>query len=576
MFLLVRALTKDWRAAFLAGLLFAFAPYRFNQASHLQVMSAQWMPFALYGFHRAAATRRAWPLVGGAVALAAQNLSCGYFMVFFSIFVPPFVVFELARHRRLLDGRLWLGFVLAAALVAALTLPFMTPYFALRDMHATRRNIDEVETYSADALGWVTADAESRVWGWLQVQPKAEGALFPGALPVAFAGLAFAGGLRRAWRAVRDRRSAETSVPPAGRRAWARPVLLWLGIILAVAGTTAVVLLLAGLGGVYSWLGVEVRIKSLSRPVWLSAAGAAVLLWASPRARRMAVAASRSPLVFASVCALVAAYLSLGPDPQAAGESLSAPGLYRWLYHIVPGFDGLRVPARFAMVATLFLTCAAAWGLRDLLRAAARRTGVVMAAVGAAWLVEAAMWPLPIDVPLGSETRGVRPPPPHVSIGRPVPALYAYVATLPAEAILLEFPLGDTAWEIRHTYNSIFHWRRLVNGYSGYFPARYIELADAVRNVDGRPDFAWRRVLEAGATHIVVHDDAYQGEKPPAPDAWLTAQGARLVATTDGHRVYETPRPVRSADLARVVPLRPYSSGTCVVREVCGGLFRAA
>ena len=45
MYLFVRALTGDWRAAFLAGAAFAFAPYRFHQAPHLQVMWSAWMPF---------------------------------------------------------------------------------------------------------------------------------------------------------------------------------------------------------------------------------------------------------------------------------------------------------------------------------------------------------------------------------------------------------------------------------------------------------------------------------------------------------------------------------------------------
>src|SRR3954470_1867014 len=52
MFLFARELTGSAVAAFVGGLLFAFVPYRIPQASHLQVLSSQWMPFALYGFRR--------------------------------------------------------------------------------------------------------------------------------------------------------------------------------------------------------------------------------------------------------------------------------------------------------------------------------------------------------------------------------------------------------------------------------------------------------------------------------------------------------------------------------------------
>src|ERR1044072_6014124 len=52
MFLFARELTGNTAAAFLGGLLFAFAPYRIPQASHLQVLSLQWVAFALSGFTR--------------------------------------------------------------------------------------------------------------------------------------------------------------------------------------------------------------------------------------------------------------------------------------------------------------------------------------------------------------------------------------------------------------------------------------------------------------------------------------------------------------------------------------------
>ena len=68
MFLFVRELTGQPRRRVLAGLAFAFAPYRIGSIPHLQVLSSAWMPFALFGFRRffdtrthAAAGRRGRP-----------------------------------------------------------------------------------------------------------------------------------------------------------------------------------------------------------------------------------------------------------------------------------------------------------------------------------------------------------------------------------------------------------------------------------------------------------------------------------------------------------------------------------
>ena len=95
MYLLVRELTGNAMAAFVAGLLFAFAPYRLPQSGHLQVLTSQWMPFVMYGVLRycqhppvAAAGRRCQcprrpePVVGllpallHAVRRAVRALAC--------------------------------------------------------------------------------------------------------------------------------------------------------------------------------------------------------------------------------------------------------------------------------------------------------------------------------------------------------------------------------------------------------------------------------------------------------------------------------------------------------------------
>ena len=69
-YLLVRDLTGDWRAGVIAGLVYGFLPYRISQVPHLQIMSSQWMPLALWaciGSSRGG-PRAGWP--------AAPPLSC--------------------------------------------------------------------------------------------------------------------------------------------------------------------------------------------------------------------------------------------------------------------------------------------------------------------------------------------------------------------------------------------------------------------------------------------------------------------------------------------------------------------
>jgi uncharacterized membrane protein len=75
MFLFVRELTGRARVAFVAGLFFAFVPYRLGQFPHIQTLSSQWMPLALFGLRRYFDTGRLSALAGGVAAFVVQGLS---------------------------------------------------------------------------------------------------------------------------------------------------------------------------------------------------------------------------------------------------------------------------------------------------------------------------------------------------------------------------------------------------------------------------------------------------------------------------------------------------------------------
>ena len=61
MFLLGRELTGSRSAGVVAGLAYAFSPFRIASIPHLQVLSSAWMPFVLYGLRRHFSTGRLAP-----------------------------------------------------------------------------------------------------------------------------------------------------------------------------------------------------------------------------------------------------------------------------------------------------------------------------------------------------------------------------------------------------------------------------------------------------------------------------------------------------------------------------------
>lgn len=528
-FLLVRELTGRPRAALVAGLCFAFVPYRVAQLPHLQVLWSQWMPFALYGFRCYLDRGRTRALAGGLAALIAQQLSCGYYLLYFSPFVALYLAWEITVRRRWTDLRLLGSLAAAAAVDVAVTWPFLEPYMRLRASGFAPRPLAEVAQYSADVAAYVTAHPANRVWGaWLEGVARPENELFPGLVPIALA-LGGLGALaRHRWIA-----SAGTAAPRGPRR-WLAPLFLsvsaaGLVLVTALALTGGLVVRLAG--------ATLLRVSDFDRPLVLTLTGLAATLAVSGRARRFC--AWGTDLRVCALLLLVAAVvLSWGPSPRSWGRPLGFDGPYLWLYGHVPGFDGLRVPARMAMVAYLFLAILAGHGLAVI--EGWRRGAWWLALLGLLVLVEGAGVPLHLDRPIGDP--GVAAPPPRVYPAWQAPRVYRQLAELPDDTVVAELPFGYASWELRYVFYSSVHLHRLANGYSGGFPDQYVRRAAALMRPLDRPEDAWLALTSAGVTHLVVHTGAYERDERAALARWLEGRGARRLGTFDGDDLFALPR----------------------------------
>ncbi len=521
-FLFVRELTGSRLAGFTAGLLFALAPYRFPQSSHLQVLSSQWMPLALYGFRRYFDTGRRWPLAGAAAALVALNLSCGYYLLYFSPFAAAYVLAEIAGRGRWRDVIAWRDLVLAATMVVAVTVPFFLPYLALRSQIQSTRSLAEVQRYSADIYSYLTAFEEQPLWGHVaQVFPKAEGQLFPGLAAVLLALVALAPSRRGTPGATARTANGARS---AGRR---RAVTA----LTVLAGLHAVLFVLVLLQRRISFdLGMAVLRASDATQLLLRAAilGAGALAL-SPGARARS-AAFLNPRGVCLVALLVACWLSLGPSPTSLGRPLDLAAPYRALYTYVPGFDGVRVPARFWMIGVLAISVLGGLGALRLAGARGLANGRRLPrilAVSLVWvlcLAEARVSPFVVNG--AGPVAGFNAPEPRLRTGAEVPPIYRAVATQAADAVLVELPLGQPDFDVRAMYYSTFHWRKLVNGYSGLTPPHYGRLVAALGRVGEQPDEAWAALGASGATLVLVHEGAYLGDEGNRLSAALRDRGA--------------------------------------------------
>jgi len=526
-FLLVRDITGRPVAAFVAGLAFAFAPYRIDQLSHLQVLSSQWMPFVLYGFRRYLETGRRRALVGGTAALIAQNLSCGYYVLFFPPFVAAYVVYELAARKRLFDWAAWRAFGAAGIVVVLATLPFLTPYLEVRSSKLGVRSLEEATSFSADVHGFATASDKLKLWGTRLVAfPKPEGQAFAGVAIVSLAVVGIVAG-------VVSRRKRLPRTPVWLLSPW-RQVLTGATFILLTAhlGAMASLFVTGGfpfLNG-WAWAGSHHSGGLLLNTALLSVAWILVRWRARPSDNQVT-----SPWAFYAVAAFAAAAFSLGPLISVKGLVIG-PGPYAWLMQYVPGFDGLRVPGRFLMPMALFLSVLAGLGAAAII-SRARRVGMVcVVAAGLFMLAEA--WPAAFQINVRLTTGRLEFTPRELGVGDGIPPVYRAIRDSGGPIVLLEFPFGTPAWDLQAVYYAGYHRQRLVNGYSGFFPENHYFL---IRMFDSRPAFpeaTWRALLSTRATHVLLHEAAFPEAERQEMSEWLKVSGAREIFRDGTDRLF--------------------------------------
>ena len=167
----------------------------------------------------------------------------------------------------------------------------------------------------------------------------------------------------------------------------------------------------------------------------------------------------RDPLLFYTLATVFIWCLTFGP--AAEGETLDALWKpYTWLT-ILPGYSGLRAPSRFAMLACVTISAAAALAFHRLAPASPRGRGALLALACAGLIVDG--WPAAIQL--------------HGAPGRVV---------LPdrRDAVVLELPIDETIVATAAMYRQIDHGQPLVTGYSGHFPAHYRILTSALFRED--------------------------------------------------------------------------------------------
>ena len=429
-------------ASLIAGLAYGFCPYRIDQLPHLQVLVSWWLPLALFALHRYLREGRMRWLVLFGVSYVLQGLANGYFLLFIPVLLFLWLLWfvPIVSQWRALVGIVAAGVASLAALA-----PVLVHYRSAHDYYGFVRSLEEIKFFSADVTSILSPAGALSVWGFLDDFRRPEGQLFPG---LALVCLIILGLVGKPWPR------------PASWPRWRRILQSVLGIGALAEGLALAVRLAWG-----PWRidvsGFRVSADRIDKLVSFTLVLALGWVLSGPTAA--AAWRRRSPFPFYILAALVLFILALGPLPTFQGKPIMYDAPYGWLLRL-PGFDGLRVPPRFWMLAALCLATAGGLAFQRLVPLGARlRTRWGLAAIaGCAILAEGWI----VEMPTA-----------------PVPrrsAILERAATGP----VLELPIGSGTDDLAAMYRSMFHRHPVMNGYSGHFAPHYLLLSRAFEKFD--------------------------------------------------------------------------------------------
>jgi hypothetical protein len=163
--------------------------------------------------------------------------------------------------------------------------------------------------------------------------------------------------------------------------------------------------------------------------------------------------------------------------------------VYGWLYNLFPPVRGLRAASRFGNLFLLAMAALAGFGLAAArVRLPARRAGLAVVALLLLANIESLRAPF------------------YYTRFEGIPAIYSLLAREPGRVVLVEVPFYPPQAFFEngpYVLNSTAHWRKLMNGYSGYAPDSYRRYAASFWYFpEERAIQAMRR---AGVTHVMVH-----------------------------------------------------------------------
>ena len=155
-FLLVKYLTRDSRAAFVSGLIFAFCPYHFAHGiGHLNLITTEWIPFFLLFFIKTLNEDKKINAIYAGMFLLLVTLSSYYYLIYLSSFILLYLFYHYWSERNGLVRGTVERLTIMIASFGIIGLPFLYPLLKeLLTVKSGYMYVGGFVEFSADLVGF--------------------------------------------------------------------------------------------------------------------------------------------------------------------------------------------------------------------------------------------------------------------------------------------------------------------------------------------------------------------------------------------------------------------------------------
>lgn len=195
--------------------------------------------------------------------------------------------------------------------------------------------------------------------------------------------------------------------------------------------------------------------------------------------------------------------ISLGPVLHLGRQTVHEPFLiplpYALFYYVLPGFNGFRNSARWEMLFVLVMAILIALVLNQMFQRLSVKKQITMYLILFAAIIIEFNFPMQFQKMIQVKD---------------FPKVYSWIATTPKDAAIIEMPIYN--WnmfpygmiELHRMYYSTVHFRKMVNGGSGFTPPPFEKLYYEL-DATFPSDVSLDTLKKMGITYIVVHKKEY-------------------------------------------------------------------